>query len=197
MTKTGVLLIAQDMVIGQNRNAVIFLRVQAAYPRQAVADADLIPGLVQAVFEFIQNGIAQVGAQSAKGRASAIGRVIDGRIFPGDEILVTERLVQVAQSVLNALLALHFLKVVFINKAGTEPEAKFVIIRRRGKGRDDLPCANIAHINHGVTYLSPDGSILSGLHILSRKPLLTYQAGRRPAGNQQQKEKEHAHEHRI
>jgi hypothetical protein len=41
MAKTGVFFITQNMVVGQNRNTVIFLRIQAADPRQTVTDADL------------------------------------------------------------------------------------------------------------------------------------------------------------
>ena len=197
MAKTGVFFVAQNMVVGENRDAVIFLRIQAADPRQAIANADLIPRLIQTVFELIQNGVTQVGAKGAKGRTSATGRVIDGRIFPCDEVLVTERLIQIAQTVLYTLLALHVFKVRFINKPRAEPEAKFIIIRRGGKDREDLPGAHIAHVNHVVTHLGPDGCILSGLHIVSRETLLTHQAGRRPTGHQQQKDKDNAHEHRI
>ncbi len=184
MTKTGVLFITQDMVVGQHRDAVIFLGIQAADPRQAVTDADLIPGLVQAVFQLIQNRITQVGAQGAKRRTSAAGGVIHRGIFPGDEVLITERLVQIAQAILYALLTLHFLKVVFINKTGPEPEAKFIVIRRGRKDGKDLPGADIAHVHDGISHLRPDGRIFSGLHILGRKALLTGQAGRRSTGNQ-------------
>lgn len=62
MSKTGVLFITQDMVVGQNRQSVIFLCIQAADPRQTIADADLKPGLVQAIFQLIQNRIAKIGA---------------------------------------------------------------------------------------------------------------------------------------
>lgn len=68
--------------------------------------------------------------KGAKGRTSATGRVIDGRIFPGDEVLVTERLIQIAQTVLYTRNTLHVFKVRFINKPRAEPEAKFIIIRR-------------------------------------------------------------------
>ena len=62
MSKARVFFITQNMMVGQNRKAVIFLRVQAADPRQTIADADLEPGLIQTVFQFIQYGVAQIGA---------------------------------------------------------------------------------------------------------------------------------------
>ncbi|MNO06429.1 hypothetical protein D3C81_2281910 [compost metagenome] len=60
MAETGVLFVAQNMVIGDHRNAAVFLRIQAADPRQTVAHADLKPGLVESVFQLAENGIAQV-----------------------------------------------------------------------------------------------------------------------------------------
>ena len=62
MSKTGVLFITQNMMVGQNRKPIIFLRIQAADPRQTIADADLEPGLIQTVLQFIQYRIAQIGA---------------------------------------------------------------------------------------------------------------------------------------
>jgi hypothetical protein len=61
------------MVVGQHRDTVIFLRIQAADPRQPVANADLKPGLVQTVFQF-DNRVAQIIRQRAKRRAAAAGR---------------------------------------------------------------------------------------------------------------------------
>lgn len=49
MTKTGVLFIAQNMVIGQHGNTVILLRVQTTDPRQSVANADLKPCSIEPV----------------------------------------------------------------------------------------------------------------------------------------------------
>ena len=62
MSKTGVLFITQDMVVGQNRQSVIFLCIQAADPRQTIADADLKPGLVQAIFKMPKGALPLLGA---------------------------------------------------------------------------------------------------------------------------------------
>jgi hypothetical protein len=62
MSKARVFFITQNMMVGQNRKAVIFLRIQAADPRQTITDADLKPGLVQTVFKFVQDRIAKIGA---------------------------------------------------------------------------------------------------------------------------------------
>lgn len=51
MTKTRVLFIAQNMMIGQNRDTVILLGVQRADIGQSLANANLIPGLIQSVFQ--------------------------------------------------------------------------------------------------------------------------------------------------
>lgn len=53
MSKARVFFITQNMMVGQNRKSIIFLRIQAADPRQTIADADLKPGLIQAVFQFV------------------------------------------------------------------------------------------------------------------------------------------------
>jgi hypothetical protein len=55
VAKARIFFITQNVMVGQNRDAVIFLRIQTAYPRQAITDADLKPGLVQAVFKFTQD----------------------------------------------------------------------------------------------------------------------------------------------
>lgn len=101
------------------------------------------------------------------------------------------------EAILNALLTLHVFEVVFINKPRTESETKFIVIRRGRKDGEDLPGADIAHVHNGISHLRPDGRIFGSLHILSRKALLTGQAGRRTTGNQQQKDKDNAHEHGI
>jgi hypothetical protein len=88
MAETGVLFITQNMVIGNDRNTVVFLSIQAAYPRQAITDTDLEPGLIQAIFELIQDGITQVTAERTKWRATAVWRVVDWGIFPGDQVLI-------------------------------------------------------------------------------------------------------------
>jgi hypothetical protein len=62
MTKTRVFFITQNMMVGQNRNTVIFLRIQAADPRQTITNADLKPGLVQTVFKFVQDRVAEISA---------------------------------------------------------------------------------------------------------------------------------------
>ncbi|CAM7804189.1 hypothetical protein ENINMM101M2_08455 [Enterobacter intestinihominis] len=98
--------------------------------------------------------------------------------------MIAERLVQIAQTVLNALLTLHFFQVLFINKPRTESETKFIVIRRGRKDGEDLPGADIAHVHDGISHLRPDGRIFGGLHILGRKALLTGQAGRRTTGDQ-------------
>ena len=43
MAETGVLFVAQNVMIGQHGNTIIFLRIQTADPRQPVANADLKP----------------------------------------------------------------------------------------------------------------------------------------------------------
>ena len=111
--------------------------------------------------------------------------------------MITERLVQVTQAILNALFALNFFKVAFINKPRTESETKFIVIRRGRKDSEDLPGADIPHIHNGISHLRPDGRIFGGLHILGRKALLTGQAGRRTTGNHEQKDKDNAFEHGI
>ena len=58
MAKAGVLFITQDMVIGEDRNAVILLGVEATDPRQAIADANLKPGLIEPVFQLADYRIA-------------------------------------------------------------------------------------------------------------------------------------------
>lgn len=56
MTKTGVLFIAQNMVIGQHGNTVILLRVQTTDPRQSVANADLKPVRLSRSFSLLRIG---------------------------------------------------------------------------------------------------------------------------------------------
>ena len=108
MTKPGVFFVTQNMVISEYGDAVIFLRIQTAHPRQAVTDAYLKPGLIQPIPELADNRIAQIIRQGAERRAASGGAIIDGRIFPGNEILVAQRLMQVAEAILNPLLALHW-----------------------------------------------------------------------------------------
>ncbi|MNL76883.1 hypothetical protein D3C87_2029240 [compost metagenome] len=60
MAETGILFVAQDMMIGNHRNTVVFLGIEAAYPRKPVAHANLEPCLVKPVFQLTENGIAQV-----------------------------------------------------------------------------------------------------------------------------------------
>jgi hypothetical protein len=61
------------MVIGQHGNAVIFLRIQTADPRQPVANADLKPGLIEPVFQLAEDRIAQIIGQRAERRAAYRG----------------------------------------------------------------------------------------------------------------------------
>lgn len=84
MTKTGVLFIAQNMVIGQHGNTVILLRVQTTDPRQPVANADLKPGLIEPVLQLAEDRIAQIVGQRAELRAAYRGSVIERCIFPGE-----------------------------------------------------------------------------------------------------------------
>ncbi|MNL78024.1 hypothetical protein D3C87_2043220 [compost metagenome] len=74
----------QNMVIRDNRNAAVFLRIQTTHPRQPIADTDLKPGLVQTVFKFIQNGVAQIVTERPERRAAVVWGVIDRSVFPGD-----------------------------------------------------------------------------------------------------------------
>ncbi len=50
MAETGVLFVAQNVMIGQYGNTIIFLCIQTADPRQPVANADLKPGLIEPIF---------------------------------------------------------------------------------------------------------------------------------------------------
>ena len=93
MTKTGVLFIAQDVVVGNDRNAVIRLCVQRANIGQTLTDANLIPGLIEAVFQLVNHRITQVLRQRTKRRTADIRRVVDRGIFPGDQVLIAQRLV--------------------------------------------------------------------------------------------------------
>lgn len=73
MTKTGVLFIAQNMVIGQHGNTVILLRVQTTDPRQSVANADLKPCLIEPVLQLVEDRIAQIVGQRSERRAAYRG----------------------------------------------------------------------------------------------------------------------------
>ena len=57
MTKTRVLFIAQNMMVSQNRDTVILLGIQRADIGQPLADANLIPGLIQSVFQPTEHRI--------------------------------------------------------------------------------------------------------------------------------------------
>ena len=70
MAKAGIFFITQDVVISQNRNTAIFLRIKATYPGQPVTDANLKPCLIEPVFKFTDDGIAQIIRQRTERRAT-------------------------------------------------------------------------------------------------------------------------------
>ncbi len=134
MTKTGVLFIAQNMMVCQYRDAVILLGIEAADPRQSVTNADLKPGLIQSVFQTGNNRIAQIICQYAQRLAFVIRLVVERNRLPCHQVLVAERLIQITQPILNGRFAFHRLQVLLINKTDTETKAEFVIV---GIGLDD------------------------------------------------------------
>lgn len=177
VAKTGVLFIAQNVMVGQHRDTAIFLSIQAADPRQPVTNTNLKPGLVETVFQLADNGIAQIIRQGAKRRATDGRRIVHRRIFPGEQILVAQRFMQIAEIVFNPLLALHRFEVAFIDKAGAETEAEFIIIGGRRHHGDNLPGPNVPHAHHVISDLRPDNRIFRGLHIAGGGTLLAKQAG--------------------
>ena len=70
MAETGVLFVAQNVMIGQYGNTIIFLCIQTADPRQPVANADLKPGLIEPVLQLAEDRIAQIIGQRAERRAA-------------------------------------------------------------------------------------------------------------------------------
>ena len=172
MAKAGIFFITQDMVISQYRDAVIFLGIQAAHPRQPVANANLKPGLIQPIFELADNRVTQITRQGAKWRAAHGGGIIDWRIFPGNEILVTQRLMQIAKAILHPLLPLYRPQMAFIDKASRKAKIKLIVIRRRRYYRQNLPCPHVADAHHLIANLRPDIRIFGRLHITCRHTLL-------------------------
>ncbi|MPN21624.1 hypothetical protein SDC9_169004 [bioreactor metagenome] len=83
--------------------------------------------------------------------------------------MVTERFIEIAEAVLNALFTLHRFQMALINKPGAKTEFEFVIIRRDRNDRNNLSGANISHGHHVIAYLRPNSRIFSGLHIASRQ----------------------------
>lgn len=72
MAKTCVFLIPQNVMVSQHRNTVIGLRVQTINLSQAIANANLKPGLVQAIFKSGNHGVAYIISQGAKMSAAAL-----------------------------------------------------------------------------------------------------------------------------
>ena len=160
------------MVVGKDGDAVIFLGIKAAHPRQPVADANLKPGLIQPIFKLADNRVTQITRQGAKGRAANGGGIIYRRIFPGNEVLVAQGFMQIAQAVLNPLLPLYRLQVAFINKAGRKAKIKLIVIRRRRHYRQNLSCPHVADAHYLIAHLCPDIGIFGRLHITCRDTLL-------------------------
>lgn len=63
MMKMGVFFIVQNMVIGQYGNIVIFLCVQIIDLCQLVVNVDLKSGLIELVFQFVEDWIVQIVGQ--------------------------------------------------------------------------------------------------------------------------------------
>ncbi len=185
MAEAFVLFVFQQVVVSQHRYAVIDLAVQLINEPQPLADVDLVPGVVQAIFQLADDRIAQVAFQRAQDLAVLVRCGVYVDRFLRDQILVGQRFVQLAQIVLHLARLLQFTHVVFIDKAGTVPEFEFVVFRIRREDLDQLPALHFPYRDHMLAHQRIDFAIALRFHVFRfNRAVFRQQISQAHRGNQ-------------
>ncbi|MNC37319.1 hypothetical protein D3C75_858770 [compost metagenome] len=101
MAEALVLFVFQQMMIGQYRYTGVNLAVQLTDITQAIANINLIPGVVEPIFQLADNRVAQVLFQYSKHIAGVIRIGIDVDRLLRDQVLVSQRFIQLPQIVFH------------------------------------------------------------------------------------------------